>query len=266
MIDYIFTDRSLECLKTVIFETPIKSKHLATVLICNENIKEKTQFILKKIFSKEHYDKDVFRAKLRELNWNLLYTMQSPDEMMFLFHSMLSKIINQCAPPKTVFIRKNKLYVKLKSDAITEKMFASTTSEHEKWKIINDIRNSTKSNIQRLKNSFGETVTNNKRMADLMNYRFSRLGDYFGKNQPQKYCKKNDNNNFNFRFITSQECRTQIMNLSVHKPLGPSSIPAWALRDGCSELVEPLTMIFNSFISQSSFPTLFKKTIVTPGL
>ena len=38
LIDYIFTDRSLECLKTVIFETPIKSKHLATVLICNKNI------------------------------------------------------------------------------------------------------------------------------------------------------------------------------------------------------------------------------------
>ena len=46
LIDYIFTDRSLECSKIVIFETPIKSKHLATVLICNKNIKEKTQFIL----------------------------------------------------------------------------------------------------------------------------------------------------------------------------------------------------------------------------
>ena len=71
-------------------------------------------------------------------------------------------------------------------------MFASTTSEHGKRKIINDIRNSTKSNIyiQRLKKSFGEIVTNNKQMADLMNYRFSRLGDYFGKNQPHKYCKK----------------------------------------------------------------------------
>ena len=144
-------------------------------------------------------------------------------------------------------------------------MFASTTSENEKWKIINDIRNSTNSNtyIHRLKISFGEIVTNNKKMADSMNYRFSRLGDYFGKNQPQNYCKRNENN-FYFRFITSQEGRTQIMNLSVHKLLGPSSIPAWALRDGCSELVEPLTMIFNSFISQSSFPTLFKKTIVTP--
>ena len=191
--------------------------------------------------------------------------MKSPDEIMFLFHSMISKSSIQRAPPKTIFIRKNKLNVKLKSDAITKKMFASTTSEHEKWKIINDIRNSTKSNtyVQRLKNSFGEIVTNNKKMADLMNYRFSRLGDYFGKNQPHNYCKKNDNNNFYFRFITSQECRTQIMKLSVHNPLGPSSIPAWALRDGCSELVEPLTMIFNSFISQSSFPTVFKKAIVT---
>ena len=53
LIDYIFTDRSLECLKTVIFETPIKSKHLATVLICNKNIKEKTQFIIiKNIFER----------------------------------------------------------------------------------------------------------------------------------------------------------------------------------------------------------------------
>ena len=97
-------------------------------------------------------------------------------------------------------------------------------------------------------------------MADLMNYMFFRLGDYFGKKQPHKYCKKKDNNNF-FRFITSQESRTRFMKLSVHKLLGPSSIPAW---DGCSELVEPLAMVFISFISQSSFPTLFKKAIVTP--
>ena len=128
--------------------------------------------------------------------------------MMFLFHSMISKINNQCAPPKTIFIRKNKLNVELKSDAITKKMFASTTSEHAKTKIKNDIRNSTKSNtyIQRQKNVFGEIVTNIKEIAQLMNYRFSRLGDYFGKNQPHKHCKNNDNNNFYFRFITSQEC------------------------------------------------------------
>ena len=192
--------------------------------------------------------------------------MKSPDKMMFLFHSMVSKIINHCAPPKTIFTRKNKLNVKLKSNAITKKMYASTTSEQEKWKIINDIRKSTKSNtyIQRLNLSFDVIVKNNKKMADLMNYRFSRLGEFFGENQPHKYCKKNDNNNFCFRFITSQECRTQIMKLRVRKPLGCFSIPAWALRDGCSELVEPLTMIFNSFISQSSFPTLFKKAFVTP--
>ena len=98
-------------------------------------------------------------------------------------------------------------------------------------------------------------MTNNKQKADLMNYIFSRLGDDFGKNLPHKYSKNNDNNNFYFRFITSQECRTQIMKLSVHKPLGSPLIPAWGLRDGCSELVEPLTMIFISFISQCSFQT-----------
>ena len=129
LIDYIFTDLSFECSETVIFEIPIKSKHLTMVLICNKNIK-KSQFYHLKSILKEHYDKD--SAKLRELNWNVLYTMKSPDEMMFLFHSMVSKIIDHCAPSKTIFIRKNKLNVKLKSDAITKKMFASTTLELEK--------------------------------------------------------------------------------------------------------------------------------------
>ena len=90
--------------------------------------------------------------------------MKSPDELMFLFHSMVSKInIIHCTPP--IFIRKNKLNVKLKSNAISKKMIASTTSERKKWKTLTDIRISTKSNTynQRLKNSFGEIVTKNKK-------------------------------------------------------------------------------------------------------
>ena len=60
LIDYIFTDRSLECLKTVFFETPIESKHLATVLICNKNIEEKSNLSFEKYFRKNIMTKIFF--------------------------------------------------------------------------------------------------------------------------------------------------------------------------------------------------------------
>ena len=46
--------------------------------------------------------------------------------------------------------------------------------------------------------------------------------------------------------------------------LGPSKIPAWALKDAQSVLAEPLCFLINEFISESSFPTDLKKALVSP--
>ena len=56
-----------------------------------------------------------------------------------------------------------------------------------------------------MKNSFGETVTDQKRIANLLNYRFSKLGEYFG--QTRQYMNntsneiKNDNKKFSLQHI-----------------------------------------------------------------
>ena len=63
------------------------------------------------------------------------------------------------------------------------KIFQNLTSEKDKWNFINEARNAhrTKTHISSLRNSFGDLITDPKRIANLLNYRFSKLGDYAGK-------------------------------------------------------------------------------------
>ena len=79
-------------------------------------------------------------------------------------------------------------------------------------------------------------------MANLLNYQFSRLGDFFCKTNTLAAAnfKSSFNslhlvrvqNQFQFRFITDFELKKELMSLNNQKPIGPSSIPPWALNDG----------------------------------
>ena len=62
-------------------------------------------------------------------------------------------------------------------------MFQNLKSAREKWNFINEIRKSekTQTELPRLKNSFGTFLTNGNDIANLLNYKFSALGEYFGK-------------------------------------------------------------------------------------
>ena len=51
--------------------------------------------------------------------------------------------------------------------------------------------------------------------------------------------------------------------LNNQKQIGPSSIPPWALKDGCDITIGHLTKVINSFSVKKSFPNL-KTAYVTP--
>ena len=48
------------------------------------------------------------------------------------------------------------------------------------------------------------------------------------------------------------------------KPVGPSKIPAWAIKDAKAALAEPLCYLINQIITEGKFPEDLKKTCVTP--
>ena len=69
---------------------------------------------------------------------------------------------------------------------------------------------------------------------------------------------------FSFRFFTTFECRKALNNLNKNKPLGPSTIPARALKDGAHILAEPMCFLFSGFVKEIKFPSLLKFANITP--
>ena len=108
-----------------------------------------------------------------------------------------------------------------------------------------------KTEIFSLKNSFGQIVTDQKRIANLLNYWSSKLGEYFG--QTRQYMSttskeiQNNDRKFSLQPIIIFECKKLLKRLNKNKPLGPSDIPAWALKDRLYLLAEPLCFMINAF-------------------
>ena len=84
--------------------------------------------------------------------------------MYDFFVEKVYKVIILNAPIKTVFIRNDKPKT-LKTDDQIRKLFNAETNEANKWKIINNTRNSPKiaTEITCLKNSFNEPIVENKK-------------------------------------------------------------------------------------------------------
>ena len=171
----------------------------------------------------------------------------------------------------------NKVYTTLKSQFLDNiqddqvnyqtNWFKTLTTEKGKWNFINEVRNEkrTKTEIRSLRNCFDDIVTDEKKVANLLNYRFSKLGDYLG--ETKIYPKSNEvlcQKKFQFQPISLFQCKKLIKNININKPLGPSSIPAWALKDCLNVIAEPLCFMINSFLDLGEFPNHLKQAFVVP--
>ena len=119
-----------------------------------------------------------------------------------------------------------------------------------------------------MKNSFGDVETDKKRICNLLNYKFSKLGDYLGKTS-ENYTADieplmKDNIVFKFQPISIFTCKKFIKQLNINKPLGPSNTPAWALKDSMNVIAEPLCFMINAFLEEGRFPNHLKQAYVTP--
>ena len=159
----------------------------------------------------------------------------------------------------------------LDRDENKPKYFLQLTSEREKWNLINEAPNSlrTKTVIPSIKNVFGDYVTDQKIVANLLNYRFSKLGDFIGQ---CKFFKEETFNissipnlaKFGFHPITLYECKQIVRSLNTKKPLGPTNIPAWALKDSLNVIAEPLAFLINAYLEQGKFPNHLQRIHEVP--
>ena len=60
------------------------------------------------------------------------------------------------------------------------------------------------------------------------------------------------------------QCKKLVRNINSKKPLGPSNIPAWALKDSVDIVGEPLTFLINAFLHEGRFPNHLRRADVVP--
>ena len=58
-----------------------------------------------------------------------------------------------------------------------------------------------------------------------------------------------------------KQCYDMMRKLNLRKPLGPFTIPAWAILDGESIIIEHLTFFINTCIYKDVFPTELEKEV-----
>ena len=71
---------------------------------------------------------------------------------------------------------------------------------------------------------------------------------------------------FSFRPTTIKGVLDAVKSLKLNKPLGPCSTPAWAIKDGMTEIVPHLTIVINECLKDQKFPSILKKGLITPLL
>ena len=100
----------------------------------------------------------------------------------------------------------SELIAKKQSD-YSSNLLETFKSSRRTWNFINNLRNtkSEKSRISALMNSFRELITEDKKIANLLNYTFSHLGDYYGKKLPNNIEIKTTPKLFSFRPTTIKE-------------------------------------------------------------
>ena len=162
----------------------------------------------------------------------------------------------------------NKNVLKQENEKHLLDVFRKLKIAREMWNFINEIRNCEKrqTEIPKLKNSFGTVLTNGNDIANLLNYKFSALGEYFGLKEQYRFRNKpaRHSNKIIFRCKTTTEIFDILNNLNVKDPLGSSLIPAWALKDSREHIVEPLCFLFNPFLTEQRFPDDLKRAHVLP--
>ena len=280
LIDYIITDHlKAETFETHVSDTPFRTSknkpidHRVTSIISDFQINTNKKVIVKEIFDKKNYRKDLFCRDLESSDWSRFYRQNSAEDMFSVFSNIFERSLEKCVTKRKVFIRNDKSSITIQNSWIEneiKKMFAKMKefmhpddisynliqqnfceklnenrlshktnifkqlqSDRQKWNFINEARNSRrcKTEIVSLKNSFGDIITDQKKIVNLLNYRFSKLGDYIGSKQKtfddEIETRVKANVTFNFQPITLFTCKKFVKELNINKPLGPSNIPHW---------------------------------------
>ena len=159
-------------------------------------------------------------------------------------------------------------FLKKSYECQQQEMYSELDTSRKRWKFINTIRNSFNQQIYipEIRNSFGTIISDTLAITNLLNYRFSTLGVFKGPSIERLNSTEVNHGRpkFELRFFTEKEIFDVVKQLNSKKPLGPSKLPAWALKDAISALGPHITFLLNACLRANIFPDCLKKAHVIP--
>ena len=172
----------------------------------------KSKTLKKKFF--DNYSAIAVQTFIENSDWRHFYGRVAREMMLLEFQ----RIIERYAPIKACYIRKDKPKFLLqenllceekkqfsrisddetKKDLIRQKekqlfsSFMELYSERARWNFNQDLRNKekTQTRIQSLLSNLGNKITKPKEIENLLNYRFSTLGEFIGLQQATTFLLK----------------------------------------------------------------------------
>ena len=86
-------------------------------------------------------------------------------------------------------------FLKYVHEKQSQQIFSSLNTQKPKWKYINEFIKDNEVKTEALRNSFGTKITDPKQMADLMNYKFATMGQFYPEYQKDEIIKLHSTKN-----------------------------------------------------------------------
>nr|CAI5832947.1 unnamed protein product [Callosobruchus analis] len=274
------------------------SDHLAVLFkLCVPKLKTHVRFKIYRDY--QYFDHALFIEDLHRVNWDTIYSFDNGNDMLTFFNSKIVEIFNTHASLRTVRLTKPKApwltpTIRL---MITEKEKAYKKFKRLKtsasWNYYKELRDYVNGAVKREKSAYlsyilkqkssKETwnalrlleILRNKPLteippqfsdADLINQFFCNVPQLAKSSSQLEILKKyeiQNTANFTFSEVTSEVVQKYINRIKSHA-VGLDYISLQMIRLVESYLLKYITFIFNTCISTSCFPNVWKQAKVIP--
>ena len=131
-----------------------------SIFVVHKKGRDKRQSIKFEGRSYRHFDRDIFRTALFELDWSDIYSLSTPDKALDFILRSITQILNRFCPVRSFHVRNykpkwitNKLLEQIKDRDYFYSKAKLTGNEHD-WNIAKFLRNQANANIRQAKRDF----------------------------------------------------------------------------------------------------------------
>ena len=252
--------------------------------------------------NEKQFNEASFKGDLAALPFNLVYSVDDPNEKLDMFNTLLKSCIDQHAPLRRTKITRppapwlNKVEIReMQKERNKLRYLAHQTSSPSVWDKFREVRNKIRTKIKKVKREFLQKALSSKKPKELWNtiHRIlnpspqpikadpDALNKHFSSTSQRllgsttisadilsellnSFGNESDPSKFHLRPVTYCEVLKSLKSMRSDCSTGADQIPAKYIKMSAETIASPLTHILNSFISERSFPEAWKIARVSP--